>query len=64
MSKDWQRVAMVGLAFPFKGGMAALKNRLAIELQKAGKDVEIFGFKRLYPYIIFRKDEKLLIKLK
>ena len=48
MSKDWQRVAMVGLAFPFKGGMAALKNRLAIELQKAGKDVEIFGFKRFF----------------
>jgi glycosyltransferase involved in cell wall biosynthesis len=62
MSKDWQRVAMVGLAFPFKGGMAALKNRLAIELQKAGKDVEIFGFKRLYPYIIFRKDEKITDK--
>jgi len=34
MSKDWQRVAIVGLAFPFKGGMVALGNRLAIELQK------------------------------
>ncbi|MDD2594104.1 MAG: hypothetical protein PHT45_07175 [Bacteroidales bacterium] len=47
MNKNWERVAMVGLAFPFKGGMAALKNKLAIELQKTGKDVEIFGFKKL-----------------
>ena len=59
MSKDWQRVAIVGLAFPFKGGMVALGNRLAIELQKTNKDVEIYGFKRLYPYIIFRKNEKI-----
>lgn len=62
MNKNWERVAMVGLAFPFKGGMAALKNKLAIELQKTGKDVEIFGFKKLYPYFIFRKEEKITDK--
>lgn len=45
MNKNWERVAMVGLAFPFKGGMAALKNKLAIELQKQVKMLKFLDSK-------------------
>lgn len=47
------RIVILGPANPYRGGIAALNERLAVELKKEGHEVVIFNFKRQYPAFLF-----------
>lgn len=46
-------VIIVGPAYPYRGGIAALNERLAYEYQKQGHKVEIYTFTLQYPNFLF-----------
>lgn len=47
------RVAILGSAYPLRGGLASYNERLAIELNKQGHEVKIFTFSLQYPSVFF-----------
>jgi D-inositol-3-phosphate glycosyltransferase len=47
------KILIIGPANPFRGGIAALNERLAIQLIKEGHDVEIISFSLQYPNFLF-----------
>lgn len=47
------KIVILGPANPYRGGIAALNERLGIELMKEGHDVIVFNFKLQYPGILF-----------
>lgn len=47
------RIVILGPANPYRGGIAALNERLAVELKKEGHEVIIFNFKLQYPGFLF-----------
>ena len=46
-------VIIVGPAYPYRGGIAALNERLASEYEKQGHKVEIYTFTLQYPGFLF-----------
>jgi glycosyltransferase involved in cell wall biosynthesis len=44
---------LISTAFPYRGGIAATTDRLALEYQKQNIPVEIWSFKMLYPGFLF-----------
>ena len=46
-------IKIIGPAYPFRGGLAAYNERLAIEFQNQGYQVEIETFTIQYPKILF-----------
>ncbi|GIV25682.1 MAG: hypothetical protein KatS3mg026_1374 [Bacteroidia bacterium] len=47
------RIALVGPAYPFRGGLAAFNERLAAELLAQGHQVRLFTFTVQYPAWLF-----------
>lgn len=47
------KILIVGPAHPYRGGIAALNERLAVQLQSEGHDVEIVSFTLQYPGFLF-----------
>lgn len=47
------RIVILGPANPYRGGIAALNERLAVELKKEGHEVTIFNFRVQYPGFLF-----------
>ncbi len=47
------KIAIVGTAYPYRGGIANFNERLAIQLIADGHEVRIFTFKLLYPNFLF-----------
>jgi len=47
------RIALVGTAYPFRGGLATFNERLATELLAQGHQVQIFTFTVQYPTWLF-----------
>ena len=47
------KIAIVGTAHPFRGGLAAFNERLAREFQKEGHDVVMYTFTLQYPSFLF-----------
>lgn len=48
-----KKILLVGSAHPLRGGIATLNERLAVELQKKGYEVEILSFSLQYPDFLF-----------
>lgn len=47
------RIVILGPAHPYRGGIAALNERLALEWQKEGHEVTLFTFTLQYPGFLF-----------
>ncbi len=47
------KIVIIGPAYPFRGGIASLNERLAKELQKQGHEVIIYTFTLQYPNFLF-----------
>lgn len=47
------KIVILGVAHPFRGGLAAFNERLAVQLQSEGHQVDIFTFSLQYPNILF-----------
>ncbi|MBR1792057.1 MAG: glycosyltransferase [Bacteroidales bacterium] len=47
------KVVIVGTAYPYRGGLSAFNERLAVEYQQQGHDVEIYTFTVQYPSFLF-----------
>lgn len=47
------RIVILGTAHPYRGGIAALNERLALEFIKEGHHVEIYNFTLQYPSFLF-----------
>lgn len=47
------KIIIVGTANPYRGGLAAFNERLALQFQKEGHDVEICTFTLQYPKMLF-----------
>ncbi|MCX7651977.1 MAG: glycosyltransferase [Bacteroidia bacterium] len=47
------RIAILGSAYPFRGGLAAYNERLAYELQGIGHEVQLYTFTVQYPKWLF-----------
>ena len=47
------KIAIIGTAFPYRGGLANFNERLANEMQKDGHQVSIYTFSLQYPDFIF-----------
>ena len=47
------KVAIVGTSYPYRGGLAAYNERLAIEYQDQNHDVKLYTFKLQYPSFLF-----------
>ena len=47
------KIAIVGTAYPYRGGIAAFNERLAREFQREGHEVEIYTFTLQYPKFLF-----------
>lgn len=47
------KIAIVGTAYPYRGGIAAFNERLAEQLQTEGHEVEIYTFTLQYPNFLF-----------
>ena len=47
------KIALIGTAHPYRGGLAAYNEKLAAELQKEGHEVTIYTFTLQYPSILF-----------
>lgn len=48
-----KKIVICGTAHPYRGGLAAFKERLAKEFQDQGHEVEIFTFSLQYPKFLF-----------
>ncbi|GEO07385.1 glycosyl transferase [Adhaeribacter aerolatus] len=48
-----QKIAIIGPAYPYRGGIATFNERLALELQNAGHHVDLITFTLQYPEFIF-----------
>ena len=46
-------IIIVGTAHPYRGGLAAFNERLALQFQKEGHDVEMYTFTLQYPGFLF-----------
>lgn len=53
MTKSPKKVVIVGPAHPFRGGLAAYNERLALAFKEAGYAVQILTFTLQYPSILF-----------
>ena len=47
------KITILGPAYPYRGGIAALNERLATQLQSEGHQVNIVSFKLQYPKFLF-----------
>ena len=47
------RIYLLGTAYPFRGGLASFNQRLALELQNLGHEVELWTFTAQYPALLF-----------
>jgi len=47
------KIVIIGTSHPYRGGLAAYNERLAIELKKEGHDVDIYTFSLQYPSFLF-----------
>lgn len=47
------KIAIIGTAYPYRGGLAAYNERLAEELQQQGHEVTLYTFTRQYPDFLF-----------
>lgn len=47
------RVAILSPYYPYRGGIAQFSEKLSSALEAGGHEVKVFGFKRLYPDILF-----------
>ena len=47
------KIVFVGPAHPFRGGIAAFNDRLAVELQKEGHEIVMYTFSLQYPSFLF-----------
>ena len=47
------KIIIVGTSHPYRGGIAAFTDRLAIEFAKEGVDIEVVTFKLQYPSFLF-----------
>jgi glycosyltransferase involved in cell wall biosynthesis len=48
-----KKIIIVGTAHPFRGGLASYNERLALQFQNEGHEVEIFTFTTQYPNFLF-----------
>lgn len=53
MAERKLKVAIVGPAHPYRGGLAAIMQTMAREFQHRGYDVEILTFTLQYPSLLF-----------
>lgn len=53
MDQTSKKIIIVGTAHPFRGGLASYNERLALQFQEEGHDVEIFTFTTQYPNFLF-----------
>jgi glycosyltransferase involved in cell wall biosynthesis len=47
------KIILIGTAYPYRGGLSAYNERMALEYLKEGNEVEIFTFKLQYPSFLF-----------
>lgn len=47
------KIAIIGSAFPLRGGIAAYVERLALEFQNKGHEVTIYSYSLQYPSLLF-----------
>lgn len=47
------KIIIVGTAHPYRGGLAAFNERLALQFQQEGHDVEVYTFTLQYPKMLF-----------
>ena len=47
------KVAIVGTSYPYRGGLVAYNERLALEYQHQNNDVKIYTFTLQYPNFLF-----------
>ena len=47
------KIAIVGTAYPYRGGIAAFNERLALQFMDEGHEVDIFTFTLQYPKFLF-----------
>ena len=47
------KIAILGTAYPYRGGIAAFNERLAKELIAEGHQLSIHTFKLQYPFFLF-----------
>lgn len=48
-----KKIIIIGTAWPYRGGIAAFNERLALEFQKQGSEVSIENFTLQYPSLLF-----------
>lgn len=48
-----KKIVIVGTAYPFRGGLASFNERLALQFQNEGHDIEIYTFTLQYPNFLF-----------
>lgn len=48
-----KKIILIGTAHPFRGGLASYNERLALQLQNEGHEVEIYTFTTQYPNFLF-----------
>jgi len=48
-----QRIAIIGTAYPYRGGLAAYNERMAKEFQDQGHEVVVYTFSLQYPNFLF-----------
>lgn len=53
MNPSSKKIIIVGTAHPFRGGLASYNERLALQFQEEGHEVEIFTFTTQYPNFLF-----------
>jgi len=53
MSDSKKNIIILGTSHPFRGGLASYNERLALQFQEEGHDVEIFTFTTQYPNFLF-----------
>lgn len=47
------KIVLLGPAHPYRGGIAALNDRLAVQLMREGHEVIVYNFKLQYPRFLF-----------
>ena len=47
------KIVFVGPSHPFRGGIAAFNDRLAVELQNEGHEIVMYTFSLQYPSFLF-----------
>lgn len=53
MENSKKKIIILGTAHPFRGGLASYNERLALQFQREGHEVEIFTFTTQYPNFLF-----------